>query len=389
MGYLRLSSNTGNEASPLSKKHRRKCRMIASAKRTGVWTVLFSAFLLSSPAVKAQGPTAAITVMAAPAEKILITRSIIATGSVVAWREIPVGTEANGLAVTEIAVDEGVSVKQGQVLARLNDDRIRAEALKQGAAISELEASLASARSDAVRARSVTSGVITAQTIELRETLVKTTEAKLEAARAQLLEIEARQRQTVIVAAAAGMIASRSVTIGQIVQAGTEIFRLVQENRIEIDARVLESELLSAEVGQSVAVIGPTGRAEQGVVRVISPIVDPRTRLGTVRIALSGDTRLKPGMFARVEIAVESKPVLTVPLRALVWREAKAHVFKVGSDSLVSLTEVRIGRGATDKVEVLWGVDVGDRIVTQGAGFLNDGDAVNVETASVKSGAVR
>jgi HlyD family secretion protein len=78
-----------------------------------------------------------------------------------------------------------------------------------------------------------------------------------------------------------------------------------------------------------------------------------------------------------------------VPLRALVWREAKAHVFKVGSDSLVSLTEVRIGRGATDKVEVLWGVDVGDRIVTQGAGFLNDGDAVNVETASVKSGAVR
>jgi HlyD family secretion protein len=163
----------------------------------------------------------------------------------------------------------------------------------------------------------------------------------------------------------------------------------VQENRIEIDARVLESDLLSAEVGQSVAVIGPTGRAEQGVVRVISPIVDPRTRLGTVRIALSGDTRLKPGMFARVEIAVESNFVLTVPLRALVWREAKAHVFKVGSDSLVSLTEVRIGRGATDKVEVLRGVDVGDRIVTQGAGFLNDGDAVNVETASVKSGAVR
>jgi HlyD family secretion protein len=231
--------------------------------------------------------------------------------------------------------------------------------------------------------------VITAQTIELRETLVKTTEAKLEAARAQLLEIEARQRQTVIVAAASGMIASRSVTIGQIVQAGTEMFRLVQENRIEIDARVLESDLLSAEVGQSVAVIGPTGRAEQGVVRVISPVVDPRTRLGTVRIALSGDTRLKPGMFARVEIAVESNLVLTVPLRALVWREAKAHVFKIGSDSLVSLTEVRIGRGATDKVEVLRGVDVGDRIVTQGAGFLNDGDAVNVETASVKSGAVR
>ena len=62
-------------------------------------------------------------------------------------------------------------------LARLNDERIRAEILKQKASLDELEASLASARSDAVRARSVASGVITAQTIEQRETLVKTTEA--------------------------------------------------------------------------------------------------------------------------------------------------------------------------------------------------------------------
>ena len=123
--------------------------------------------------------------------------------------------------------------------------------------------------------------------------------------------------------------------------------------------------------------------------RIISPIVDPKTRLGTVRIALSGDSHLKPGMFARVEIAVESKLSLTVPLKALVWHEAKAHVFKVSPDNLVSLTEIAIGRGATDSVEVLRGLNAGDRIVTQGAGLLNDGDVVNVETASVKGGAVR
>src|SRR5262249_5189020 len=155
---------------------------------------------------------ATMTIMAASVEKTRLTRSITATGSVVAWREIPVGTEADGLAVTEIAADEGDLVAKGQILARLNDDRIRAEILKQKAAIGELEASLASARSDATRARSIASGVMSAQTIEQRETLVKTTEAKLEAAQAELLEIEARQRQTVIVAPAAGMIASRSVT---------------------------------------------------------------------------------------------------------------------------------------------------------------------------------
>lgn len=362
--------------------------MIAIVEDSRMWAASISVFLLLSSA-HAQGPSAAMTVMAASVEKIQVTRSITATGSVAAWREIPVGTEADGLAVTEIAVDEGDLVAKGQILARLNDDRIRAEILKQKALLGELEASLASARSDAVRARSVTSGVIAAQTIEQRETLVKTTEAKLEAARAELLEIEARHRQTVIVAPAAGMIASRAVTIGQVIQTGTEMFRLIQDNRIEVDARVLESDLLAAAIGQSATIFGPTGKSEQGIVRIISPIVDPETRLGTVRIALSGDSHLKPGMFARVGIAVESKLLLTVPLKALVWHEARAHVFKVGPDNLVSLTEITIGRGTTDSVEVLRGLNAGDRIVTQGAGLLNDGDVVNVETASVSGGAVR
>jgi HlyD family secretion protein len=363
--------------------------MKAIAERRHMWAASISVFLLLNSAAHAQGPSAAMTVRAAPVEKARVTRSITAAGSVVAWREIPVGTEAGGLAVTEIAVDEGDLVAKGQILARLNQDRLKAEILKQKAAIGELEASLAGARSDAMRARSVPSGVITAQTIEQRETLVKTTEAKLEAAQAQLLEIEARHRQTVIVAPAAGMIASRSVSIGQVIQTGTEMFRLIQDRRVEVDARVPESDLLAAESGQSATIFGPAGGSEQGIVRIVSPIVDPKTRLGTVRIALSDNSLLKPGMFARSEIAVDNKIALTVPLKALVWREAKAHVFKVSPDNLVSLTEIRIGRGASENVEVLWGLDIGDRIVTQGAGLLNDGDVVNVETASVKGAAAR
>lgn len=363
--------------------------MIAIVARRPIWAASISLLLCFHSPAHAQAPSAAMTIIAASVEQSPATRSITATGSVVAWREIPVGTEAAGLAVTEIAADEGDVVAKGQVLARLNDDRLTAEILKQKAAISELEASLASARSDAARARSVSSGVISAQTIEQRETLVKTTEARLEAAQAQLLEIEARHRQTVIVAPAAGMIASRSIAIGQVIQAGIEMFRLIQDRRIEVDARVLEQDLLAATAGQSATIFGPTGRREQGNVRIISPLVDPKTRLGTVRIALSGDSHLKPGMFARVEIAVESRLALVIPLRALVWREARAHVFKVSADNLVSLTEIRIGRGTSDNVEVLQGLDAGDRIVTHGAGLLNDGDVVNVETASVKGGAVQ
>jgi HlyD family secretion protein len=173
-----------------------------------------------------------------------------------------------------------------------------------------------------------------------------------------------------------------------VIQAGTEMFRLVQDARIEVDARVLESDLLAAAAGQSATIFGPAGMSEHGIVRIIAPVVDPKTRLGTVRIALSGESHLKPGMFARVEIAVESKLALTVPLKALVWREAKAHVFKVRGN-VVALTEIGVGWGTTGNVEVLKGLEVGDRIVTQGAGLLNDGDVVNVATASVNGGALR
>jgi HlyD family secretion protein len=348
-----------------------------------------AAFLFLHSAAHGQDTSAAMTVIAASVEKSEVTRSIVATGNVVAWREIPISSEVGGLAVTEIAVDEGDVVVKGQVLARLSHDLTTAGISKQRAAVDELQASLAIARSDAARAHAVSSGVISAQTIEQRETLVKTTEAKLEAAQAQLGEAEARHRQTVIVAPAAGTIASRSVAIGQVVQAGVEMFRLIQDSRVEVDTRVLESDLFSAGAGQSATIFDPTGKSEQGVVRIVSPLVDPKTRLGTVRVALPGDTRLRPGMFARVEIAVESKLALTIPLKAVVWRDAKAHVFKVGHDNLVSLTEVGIGSGAVDNVEVERGLDAGDRIVTRGAGLLNDGDVVNVKTASVRNGAVR
>ncbi|MBB4362511.1 HlyD family secretion protein [Bradyrhizobium sp. CIR18] len=345
--------------------------------------------LIFNSIVRAETPSSAMTVVAAPVEKLEVTRTIAATGNVVAWREIPVSSEAGGIAVIEVTVDEGDVVTKGQVLARLSQDLTAAAVSKQKAAVDELEASLASARSDAARAHSVSSGVVSAQVVEQRDTLVKTTEAKLGAARAQLDEAEARQRQTVIVAPAAGMIAARSVAIGQVVQAGVEMFRLIQDNRIEVDARVVETDILAAAAGQHATVVGAGGQAEQGAVRMVSPLVDPKTRLGTVHVALPKGTNLKPGMFARVEISVERRLVLTVPLKAVVWREAKAHVFKVGGDSLVSLVEIGIGVKESDDVEVLRGLEAGDRIVTQGAGLLSNGDLVNVKTASFKGGALR
>jgi len=347
---------------------------------------LIAAIYLLNTSAFADESSAVMTVMAVPVERVQVAKTITATGNVAAWREIPISSEVGGLAVTEVFVDEGDIVEKGQVLARLNQDLAIAGLSKQKAGADELEASLSTARADNARAHSMSSGVMSAQLVEQRDTLVKTLEAKLAASRAQLDEAEIRFRQTVIVAPTAGKIATRSVNAGQVIQQGVEMFRLVQDNKVEINANVIEADLFSVIRGQAVKVIDSAQSTEAGRVRMVSPVVDPKSRLGTARIAVSNDTHLKPGMFVRVEISIDTALSFVVPLKALVWHGDTSYVFKVGSENSVSLNEVTIGREIGGNIEVLQGLYTGDRIVVQGAGLLSDGDVVNVKTASIKSG---
>lgn len=327
----------------------------------------------------------ALTVVVAPLQAGQMDSVITATGSVVAWREMPIGTEASGLAVIEVAVDEGDTVTKGQVLARLNRSVLSAQIAQQMATVTEAEATLANAQSDQRRARTVSRGVLSEQTIEQRETLVKTATAKLAAARAVLDETQARLAQTDIVAPASGIVTMRTVTLGQVVQTGTELFRLIQDSRIEVNALVPEGDLLGVKPQQTVQIIDPTGRASEGSVRLVAPIVDARTRLGTVHVALPPATNLKPGMFVRVEIRTNGAKALTVPQKALVWRDGRAAVFTVGDDGTATMKTVKTGRKTSDAVEILDGVFAGERIVVEGAGLLSDGDRVRAEVASVQT----
>jgi len=352
-------------------------------------TALFCVYAASAFAAAhaADKTTPSLTVVLSPVTERALQPRIIATGNVVAWREMPISTEASGLAVIEVAVDEGDTVGKGQILARLNSSILAAQIAQQTAVISELEATLSSAQSDVRRARTVTTGVISAQTAEQRETLVATTTAKIAAARAALDETKARLAQTEIRAPAAGIVATRSVMLGQVIQTGSEMFRLIQDSRIEVDALIPEADIHNVKSGQTARVVGPTGEPQQGTIRLVAPMVDPKTRLGTARVALSPDTRLKPGMFARIEIAADATTSLAVPLKALVWQQANAGVFKVTDAGVAVFTSVQTGRKTSDEVEITSGLRSGDHVVVDGAGLLKDGDTVHVEMASSMPGA--
>jgi HlyD family secretion protein len=333
-------------------------------------------------------PRAALTVAVATVGRQTVRNRILASGSVSPWRELVIGSEASGLAVAEIAVEEGQRVRKGDLLVRLNDAALNAEIAEQNALIDEAAANLASARLELDRAEKlVTTKAISQQTADERATTVKTTEAKLAAAKAVLDQLKVQLARTRILAPDDGYVLKRSVSLGQVVSTGTELVRLVQRSRLEVDASVAEAELLAARAGDGVHITDPAGRSLAGTVRELAPSVDATSRLGIVRIDLPADSGLRPGMFVRVEIETEPRIALAVPRQALVWRTGGAGVFVVQTDASVALSPVVTGRQMDDLVEITSGLAENDTVVSEGAAFLNDGDKVQIGTAAAQASA--
>jgi RND family efflux transporter MFP subunit len=188
--------------------------------------------------------------------------------------------------------------------------------------------------------------------------------------------------QATVRAPVSGLILSRNVTRGQIVQAGAELFRMVRDGRLELDAQIPERELASVRAGMSAVITSDQAGETAGTVRIVTSEVDPQTRLGIARVSLAGGNGLRPGMFARARIDVGQSPVLTVPSDAVVFREGRAGVYVIGANNTVRFSPVTTGARTGPLVAIESGLTADQRVVVQGAGFLGEGDQVAVRPAS-------
>ncbi|WP_421730887.1 efflux RND transporter periplasmic adaptor subunit [Brevundimonas sp.] len=307
-------------------------------------------------------------------------RIVTASGSVTAWEEVPVGAEVGGLTATAVLVDEGSYVRQGQPLVQLNDALLRAQLRQQQAQVQTSEAN--AARDDAALARAQElkeRGFLSQASLDTALANQRASAAGVAASRAALSETQTRLSQATLRAPVSGLIISRSVTKGQIVAAGTEMFRMVRDGRLELDAQVPETELALIRAGQPATVSSDQVGQTTGSVRIVTPEVDPQSRLGIARVALSGAGGFRPGMFARAQIDVGSQPTITVPTPAVLYRENRAGVFVMGADSRARFQPVTVLSRTGDLTSVS-GLEAGTRVVVEGAGFLGDGDKVAIGT---------
>lgn len=310
---------------------------------------------------------------------------ISANGNIAAWQEASVGTEANGLRLAEVRANVGDVVKKGQVLAVFAADTVRADVAQAKAAVAEAEATLAEAAANAQRARDLQpAGALSGQQINNYLTTERTAQARLEAVRAAARVQELRLKQTQVVAPDHGIISSRSATVGAVLPAGQELFRLIRQGRLEWRAEVPSSELARVKVGQPATVSASSGAAPvAGKVRMVAPTVDAQTRNGIVYVDLGATREVKAGMYARGEFDIGNSNALTLPQTAVVLRDGFSYVLKVGADSKVTQAKVGVGRRVGDRIEITSGLDASAKVVAAGGGFLSDGDTVKVVEAPV------
>ena len=332
----------------------------------------------------ASGPTVTVATAATTS----LPRLITASGTVTAWEEVPVGAETGGLVATAVYVDEGTYVRQGQPLVQLNDALLRAQLRQQQAGVQTAEANLS--RDDAALARSQElkeRGFLSQASLDTALANQRASSANLASARASLSETQTRLSQATLRAPVSGLIISRSVTRGQIVAAGTEMFRMVRDGRLELDAQVPETELALIRAGQTATISSDQVGQTTGRVRIVTPEVNAESRLGVARIALASGGGFRPGMFAKASIDVGAQPTITVPTASILYRENRAGVFVLLNNGHVRFQQVTVLSRAEDRTSV-GGLDAGLQVVVEGAGFLGDGDRVNVVASSAPAATV-
>lgn len=304
---------------------------------------------------------------------------IAANGSVAARREMPVGAVGEGGQIVRVLVEPGQWVKQGQTLAIIDRSvqARQAEALAASVRVAQADADLAQSeltRADALVAR----GFISKADIDRKTADRDSALARVRVAQAQYQEATARNARLNIVAPAAGLVLTRDVEPGQIVGSGSGVlFRIAKDGEMEMLAELAESDLQRIKLGAK-AVVSPVGTALKinGQVWQLSPVVDPQTRQGIVRIAVPYNNLLRPGGFADARLVVGSGNAPLLPESAVMSSPEGNYVLIVDAQNSIRRRPITVGTVTDNGVAVASGLSGGEKVVILAGAFLSVGDKV-------------
>lgn len=325
--------------------------------------------LLSSVAVAA-GPNGGqmppMPVEAQPVTVGTLVRTIEAVGSLRANESVVLRPEMQGR-VEAILFDEGQPVKAGQPMVQLDDDQYRAELAE---AIANRNLSEANYR----RTKELIKRKVTSQTD------LDKAQAELEANDARVaLKREALSKMT-LDAPFDGIAGLREVSIGEVVSPGQPLMHVVAIDPIKVDFRVPELYISQVRPGQrlSITLDAFPGEVFEGEVYAIDPQIDVAGRSILLRATIpNAEARLRPGLFARVELALQQfDNAISIPEEAVVPQGKTQLVYRI-RDGKTDIVPVKLGIRRNAMVQVLEGLDAQDVVITAGQIKLRPGAPVN------------
>ena len=332
----------------------------------------------AATAAEKEGQAQTVSVIAPGRDTVV--RTINATGTLAARREVPVGVVGEGGQVTRVNVDAGDWVQQGQVLVSIDRSVQSQQAIALEAQIGVTRADLQLAQNELDRAlQLVERGFISKADVDRKTATRDSARARVNVANAQLNETRARNARLDIRAPVGGFVLERSVEPGQTVSAGSGVlFRLAKGGEMELQAQLGEADLATISEGVS-ATVTPVGDTRQfnGQIWQVSPVIDPQTRQGIARIALPFDRALRPGGFASVEIKAGAVTAPFLPESAVQNDREGSFVYILDKNNKVARRTVKVGSVTANGLTIAEGLDGTERVVLFAGGFLNPGETVN------------
>lgn len=320
--------------------------------------------------------TPALTVTAATPRYVEWPESIVAYGDIAPWQEASISAQIGGYQLIEVLVNVGDVVKKGQLLARFNRSVLQTEQ-------AELLANVEQASANLKRVKALSNGkAVSEQDLVQAETQAKVAEALL--AKNQL-----HLQYTNVIAPDDGVISARTATLGASIPAGQELFRLILQQKLEWRGEVTAQQYARVQAGQQVSLALPDGTSTTAVVRQKAPAFNSDTRLAIIYADISKESHAVAGMYVAGDVMPGASRAHIVPAESVVIRDGRQYVLSIDAAttlSEVSLHQVITGRRKGKDIEIVSGLDGINRVVSDGAGFLSDGDTVSVVNDETTSG---
>lgn len=350
-----------------------------------VLAIAWYAFSASKGGGAAAGDGAAGTAASAPTVTVMVPGmqsvqvAISVNGTIAARREMPVGVAGEGGQVVSVLVEPGQWVGAGQALAVIDRSVQAQQAASLAASIRVAQADADLAEAELKRAEALVSrGFISKADMDRKRATRDAAQARVRVAQAQYREAVARNGRLNIVAPAAGLVLTRQVEPGQIVGAGSGVlFRMAKGGEMEMLAQMAEADLQRVSVGTR-ATVTPVGTDLQiaGQVWQESPVINPDTRQGTVRIALPYSAALRPGGFADARLVAGTGQAPLLPESAVQSGPEGNFVLIVDKSNQVQRRAVKVGTVTDGGVSIASGLTGNERVVVLAGAFLNPGDKV-------------